>query len=40
MTSPDTDLTVEDEPTSPRDWLLGGGDVRVVVALIEHIDEW
>lgn len=40
MTSPDADLTVEDEPTSPRDWLLGGGDVRVVVELLEHVDEW
>lgn len=40
MTSPDTDLTVDDEPTSPREWLLGGGDVRVVGALLEHLDEW
>ncbi len=40
MTGPDTDLTVEDEPTSPRDWLLEGGDVRVIVELLEHVDEW
>ncbi|MGI8680001.1 MAG: hypothetical protein ACR2LX_15230 [Jatrophihabitans sp.] len=25
MTGPDADLAVDDEPTSPRDWLLGGG---------------
>lgn len=33
-------LSVDDEPISPREWLLGGGDVRVVVELLEHLDEW
>lgn len=40
MTTADADLTVDDEPTSPREWLLGGGDVRAVGALLEHLDEW
>jgi hypothetical protein len=40
MTTPDPDLTVADDPLSPRDWLLGGGDVNAVVELIEHIDAW
>lgn len=40
MTSADIDLTVDHEPTSPRDWLLDGGDLRVVVELLEHLDEW
>lgn len=40
MSTAGAGLIVEDEPTSPRDWLLGGGDVRVVVELLEHLDEW
>lgn len=40
MTIPDPDLSVADEPLSPRDWLIGGGDVGTIVELIEHIDTW
>ena len=40
MSTASASLIVEDEPTSPREWLLGGGDVRVVVELLEHLDEW
>ena len=40
MTTPDADLAVADVPLSPRDWLIGGGDVSVVVELIEHFDAW
>ena len=40
MTIPDADLTIDDEPISPRDWLLGGGEVGVIVELIEHLDAW
>lgn len=40
MTTPDPDLAVADEPTSPRDWLAGGGDVAVVVELAKQLDTW
>lgn len=40
MTSADPDLTVADQPLSPRDWLIGGGDVSTVVALARDLDEW
>lgn len=40
MTTPDSDLAVADEPVSPRDWLVGGGDVSAVVALVEDLDRW
>ncbi len=40
MTTPDPDLAVADAPLSPRDWLIGGGDLHVVVELIEHADAW
>lgn len=40
MTTPDPDLSVADEPLSPRGWLTGGGDVATVVELIEHLDAW
>jgi hypothetical protein len=40
MTTPDRDLAVTDRPTSPRDWLVGGGDVAVVAELIEQLDTW
>jgi hypothetical protein len=40
MTTPDPDLSVADEPLSPRDWLIGGGDVGPVVELVEHLDTW
>jgi hypothetical protein len=38
MTNPDPELTVADEPTSPREWLIGGGDVAAVIQLIENLD--
>jgi hypothetical protein len=40
MITPDPDLVVADEPVSPRDWLIGGGDVGAVVALVEDLDRW
>lgn len=40
MTTPDPDLAVADEPMSPRDWLIGGGDVGAVVAVVEDLDSW
>lgn len=40
MTTPEPDLAVADEPTSPRDWLIGGGDAGAVAGLIEHLDAW
>jgi hypothetical protein len=40
MTTPDPDLAVADEPTSPRDWLIGGGDADAVVAVVEDLDRW
>jgi hypothetical protein len=40
MTTRDADLAVSDEPMSPREWLIGGGDVRAVVDLIGRIDAW
>lgn len=39
-TTPDGDLTVDDEPISPREWLVSGGDIRLVIELIEHLDAW
>ena len=40
MITPDPDLVVADKPVSPRDWLIGGGDVGAVVALVEDLDRW
>lgn len=40
MTTPDPDLTVAEEPLSPREWLIGGGEVEAVVELIGHSDVW
>jgi hypothetical protein len=40
MTSPDPDLTIADEPTSPRDWLAHGGDINIVCELVAHLDTW
>jgi hypothetical protein len=40
MTTPDPDLTIADEPTSPRDWLTHGGDVNIVCELVAHVDRW
>jgi hypothetical protein len=40
MTGPDPGLAVADEALSPRDWLIGGGDVAVVLELIGHLDAW
>lgn len=40
MTAADSDLVVGGQPTSPREWLIGGGDVGVVVELAGHLDAW
>lgn len=40
MATPDVDLRVDERPVSPREWLVGGGDVRVVVELIGDLDAW
>ncbi len=40
MSTPDPDLTVADEPTSPRDWLTHGGGVDAVRGLVAHLDTW
>ncbi|MGM1063906.1 DNA-binding protein [Saccharothrix sp. Mg75] len=37
MTTPQEDLLVDDEPTSPREWLLAGGDPRRVTALAAQL---
>jgi len=39
MTTADGDLSVDDEPTTPRE-ALGGRDVGAVIALVEHLDTW
>lgn len=40
MTTADGGLAVDDEPISPREWLVSGGDVLLAVELIEHLDAW
>lgn len=40
MTTPDPDLAIADEPTSPTDWLTHGGDVHTVSELVAHLDTW
>lgn len=40
MTTPDPDLTVSDEPMSPRDWLIHGGDVGRVREIAADLDTW
>jgi len=40
MTTPDPELTITDQPTSPRDWLSHAGDVTVVCELLAHLDTW
>ncbi|WP_137814160.1 helix-turn-helix domain-containing protein [Gandjariella thermophila] len=37
MTNPQEDLPIAGTPTSPRDWLLAGGDPRRVAALASMI---
>lgn len=38
FTTPHVDLVVgEDTRISPRDWLLAGGDARVVISLVEEL---
>ncbi len=34
MTTPQQDLRTADEPTTPRDWLLAGGEPAVVARLV------
>lgn len=40
MTSPDPDLTIADEPVSPRDWLVGGGELTAVSEIVADLDTW
>lgn len=40
MTTPDPDLVVADELVSPREWLIGGGDIGAVVTVVEDLDRW
>jgi len=40
MTTPDSDLTVANEPSSPRDWLIHGGDIDAVRELVANLDTW
>jgi hypothetical protein len=40
MTSPNTNLVVDDEPVSARDWLLRGGGLPAVTELAQSIDRW
>lgn len=40
MTTPDAGLVVSEEPLTPRDWLVGGGDIHLVIQRIEHVDAW
>jgi hypothetical protein len=40
MTTADADLAIAEEPTSPRDWLIHGGDVGIVCELVAHLDTW
>ncbi|WP_299039404.1 MerR family transcriptional regulator [uncultured Pseudokineococcus sp.] len=37
LTSPDTDLVIDDEQVSPREWLLQGGAVAEVVAVARAV---
>lgn len=40
MTTPDRDLSIGDEPTSPGRWLTHGGDAGVVCDLVAQLDTW
>jgi hypothetical protein len=40
MTSPKGDLVVDDAVTSPREWLLGGGNAAQVAHLAQAMDRW
>lgn len=40
MITPNTNLVVDDEPVSARDWLLRGGDLPAVTELAQSIDRW
>lgn len=40
MTTPDPGLTMADEPVSPRDWLIHGGDIRLVCEIAADLDTW
>lgn len=39
-TAADADLTIADQPVSPRDWLAGGGAVAAVCELASDLDRW
>lgn len=40
MTAPDPDLVLAERPASPRDWLVGGGEVRTVAELARGLNTW
>ena len=40
MTTPQSELVVDDEPAAPRDWLLHGGDPHAVAAVAADLDRW
>jgi hypothetical protein len=40
MTTPQDDLRLRGRPTSPRDWLLTGGDAAPVAAHAADLDRW
>jgi len=40
MLTPDPDLIVAGQATSPREWLSGGGDVAPVCELAANLDKW
>jgi len=40
MTIPTRELFLDDEPVSPRDWLLAGGDPQLVVDLVGNLAQW
>lgn len=40
MTTSDPDLVVSDHPTTPRDWLAGGGAATIVAELARGLNTW
>jgi hypothetical protein len=40
MTTPQSELVLDDAPAAPREWLLHGGDPQVVASLAADLDRW
>lgn len=40
MSTSDPDLLLADQPTSPHDWLAGGGSATIVAELARGLDTW